>query len=130
MIHDTRQIQLEYPKAKCLSNCAYKHQNAELKHWKQMLNYKNGKKGVIKDSKIIIKPTKNNIIAVKPLHPTKLNIVRIFDIKATEEMLSSRKKTPVSAINHKRLTFGTINKRIPRVNINAPKKIDQIILEM
>lgn len=47
MIHDTRQIQLEYPKAKCLSNCAYKYQNAELKHWKQMLNYKNDKKGVI-----------------------------------------------------------------------------------
>lgn len=47
MIHDTRQIQLEYPKAKCLSNCAYKHQNAELKHWKQMLNYKNGTCGVI-----------------------------------------------------------------------------------
>ena len=47
MIHDTRQIQLEYPKAKCLSNCAYKYQDAELKHWKQMLNYKNGFNGVI-----------------------------------------------------------------------------------
>ncbi len=36
-----------YPKAKCLSNTAFKYQTAPLKHWKQLINFKNGPYGVI-----------------------------------------------------------------------------------
>ena len=47
MIRDTRLLQLEYPKAKCISNMGYIHADKTLKDWKQMLDYKNDKKGVI-----------------------------------------------------------------------------------
>lgn len=47
MVHDAYMMQLEYPKCKCLSNLAYKHENFALNHWKQLVNYKNGKYGVI-----------------------------------------------------------------------------------
>ena len=79
--------------------------------------------------KIIIKPTRNNIIAANPLQPAKLNIVRIFDIKANDEILSRRKNTPVRATNHKRLILGTINNKIPIVKIKAPRKTDQTTFE-
>ena len=47
MLRDTRILQTEYPKLKVLSNMNYKFQDEELKDWKQMLDYKNGKKGVV-----------------------------------------------------------------------------------
>ena len=36
-----------YPMAKAISNIRYKYQNDSLKHWKQLINYKNGTNGVI-----------------------------------------------------------------------------------
>lgn len=36
-----------YPKAKCISNTKFKYQDAPLKHWMQLVNYKNEHKGVI-----------------------------------------------------------------------------------
>lgn len=36
-----------YPKAKCLSNTKFAYQNKELSHWKQLINYKNGNKGIV-----------------------------------------------------------------------------------
>lgn len=36
-----------YPKAKCLSNTKFAYQTAPLKHWHQLLNFKNAHKGVI-----------------------------------------------------------------------------------
>lgn len=47
MLHYTRILQTEYPKLKVLSNMNYKFQDEELKDWKQMLDYKNGNKGVV-----------------------------------------------------------------------------------
>lgn len=42
-----RKMQLEYPKAKCMTNYSYIYQDAELGHWKEMIGFKNGKNGVI-----------------------------------------------------------------------------------
>lgn len=42
-----RRMQTEYPLSKCLTNFAYEKQDGELKHWKQLIHYKNGKQGVI-----------------------------------------------------------------------------------
>ena len=42
-----RRMQAEYPLSKCLTNYGYKKQTKELTHWKQLVNYKNGKHGVI-----------------------------------------------------------------------------------
>jgi hypothetical protein len=36
-----------YPKAKCLSNTRFTYQDVELRHWKQLVDYKNAHKGVI-----------------------------------------------------------------------------------
>lgn len=36
-----------YPMAKCLSNTAFKYQDESLKHWTQLIRYKNAQKGVI-----------------------------------------------------------------------------------
>lgn len=47
MVEQTMRYQKEYPKCKVISNCAYAHQNEELKHWKQLLKYKNGIQGVV-----------------------------------------------------------------------------------
>lgn len=47
IIHDTLFMQSQYPKVKCISNIDYKYQNDKLKHWKQLINYKNGIYGVI-----------------------------------------------------------------------------------
>lgn len=36
-----------YPKAKCLSNTKFAYQDEELKHWKQLVDYKNEHKGIV-----------------------------------------------------------------------------------
>ncbi len=36
-----------YPKAKCLSNTKFAYQDEKLVHWKQLVNYKNGHKGIV-----------------------------------------------------------------------------------
>lgn len=36
-----------YPKAKCLSNTKFAYQNERLSHWKQLVDYKNGNKGIV-----------------------------------------------------------------------------------
>lgn len=40
-------MQAEYPKAKCITNLGYKKENCVLSKWQQLLNYNNGKNGVI-----------------------------------------------------------------------------------
>lgn len=40
-------MQEEYPKAKCISNLAYKYENEPLTDWRKLINYVNGKYGVI-----------------------------------------------------------------------------------
>ena len=47
MIEFAMRMQEEYPLAKCTSNLAYKYENNALKDWRMLMNYKNGKKGVI-----------------------------------------------------------------------------------
>ena len=47
MVEQTLRFQQEYSKCKVISNCAYKHQDAELNHWRKLLNYKNGIQGVV-----------------------------------------------------------------------------------
>ena len=47
MIEFAMRMQEEYPLAKCCSNLAYKYENNQLKDWRMLMNYKNGKKGVI-----------------------------------------------------------------------------------
>lgn len=47
MIHDARDMQKEYPKAKCLSNLNYKGQDEELDDWRKLIDYKNGIQGII-----------------------------------------------------------------------------------
>lgn len=47
MVEQTMRFQQEYPKCKVISNCAYAHQDDELKHWRQLLTYKNDIQGVV-----------------------------------------------------------------------------------
>ena len=47
MAEFTRRMQLEFPKAKVMTNYDYMYQDAELGHWKDMVNYENGIQGVI-----------------------------------------------------------------------------------
>lgn len=47
LVRDTLMLQKEYPKVKVIGNLKYKYQNNELKHWKQLITYKNGIQGVI-----------------------------------------------------------------------------------
>lgn len=47
MIEYAMRMQEEYPLAKCCSNLSYKYENNKLKDWRMLMNYKNGKKGVI-----------------------------------------------------------------------------------
>lgn len=47
MVEYAMRMKQEYPLAKCISNIAYKYQNDELRHWSQLVNYKNGKQGLI-----------------------------------------------------------------------------------
>lgn len=42
-----RRMNMEYPLSRVITNYGYKAQEKELRHWKQLLNYSNGKKGVI-----------------------------------------------------------------------------------
>lgn len=79
---------------------------------------------------IMINPIKKRINAAKPLQETEFSNERILLMNATEEILSSKKKTPINAISQRRLILGTISKSIPIVRINIPKNIDQIMLEM
>lgn len=47
MVEFARRMQREYPLSKCISNMKYKYQDEDLTHWKKLINYKNGKHGVI-----------------------------------------------------------------------------------
>lgn len=47
MLEFVRRLQDEYPLCKVITNVDYRYQDAELKHWKQLVNYKNGVHGVI-----------------------------------------------------------------------------------
>ena len=47
MVEQTMRYQEEYPKCKVISNCDYKNQDKVLKHWRQLLDYKNGIQGVV-----------------------------------------------------------------------------------
>lgn len=47
MIEYAIRMQKEYPLAKCISNMKYEYQDDKLDHWKKLIDYKNGKKGVI-----------------------------------------------------------------------------------
>lgn len=40
-------MQMEYPKAKCITNLGYKYEDNQLLQWQQLLTYNNGNKGVI-----------------------------------------------------------------------------------
>lgn len=40
-------IQKEYPKARCITNLGYAHEDAQLTDWRQLLTYNNAKKGVV-----------------------------------------------------------------------------------
>lgn len=47
MVKFISEMQEEYPLAKCITNFAYKNEDDKLKTWKMLIDYKNGKKGVI-----------------------------------------------------------------------------------
>ena len=47
LVEFTRRMQKEYPDCKCISNLAYQYQDEELSDWRQLIEYKNGHKGVI-----------------------------------------------------------------------------------
>lgn len=47
MIHDTMEIQKEYPLCKCITNLKYAYQDDELNDWRQLMDYKNGIRGVV-----------------------------------------------------------------------------------
>ncbi len=47
MIHYAMELHDQYPLAKCLSNTRYIHQNGDLTHWRQLVDFKNGHKGLI-----------------------------------------------------------------------------------
>lgn len=47
MIEFARNMQKEYPKAKCLTNLGYTKEDLELDHWSKLVDYSNGKFGVI-----------------------------------------------------------------------------------
>lgn len=46
MVEQALRFQQEYPKLKVISNLEYKYQDDALRHWKQLLTYKNGIQGV------------------------------------------------------------------------------------
>lgn len=45
--HMIRQIQREYPGAKCITNYAYEFEDDQLTDWQKLMTYKNGRSGVI-----------------------------------------------------------------------------------
>lgn len=47
LVHDMMCMQRAYPSCKVLTNLDYKYQDIPLKHWKQLIQYKNGIYGVI-----------------------------------------------------------------------------------
>ena len=47
MIEFARNMQKEYPKAKCLTNLGYTKEDLELDHWSKLVDFSNGKFGVI-----------------------------------------------------------------------------------
>ena len=47
MVQFMRDMQYEYPEAKCTTNLAYTNENEPLKTWTMLVDYKNGFKGVI-----------------------------------------------------------------------------------
>lgn len=47
MVEQTLRMQHEFPSCKCISNLNYAHQDEELTHWRQLIEYKNGHRGVI-----------------------------------------------------------------------------------
>ncbi len=47
MCHFAMTMQQEYPKAKCISNLAYEYENDVLNTWRKLIDYENGKFGVI-----------------------------------------------------------------------------------
>lgn len=47
MVEYAMRMQEEYPLAKCISNIKYAYQDDELTHWRQLIDYKNGKRGLI-----------------------------------------------------------------------------------
>lgn len=47
IVEHALRMQKEYPKAKCISNIAYKYQDDNIKHWKQLVDIKNGIYGLI-----------------------------------------------------------------------------------
>ena len=47
MCHFAREMQQEYPKAKCISNLAYKYEDSALNDCRKLIDYENGKYGVI-----------------------------------------------------------------------------------
>ena len=47
MIHDTINIQAEYPRSKCTSNLGYTGEDEVLDDWRKLITFKNGIYGVI-----------------------------------------------------------------------------------
>lgn len=47
MVEQTLRMQHEYPSCKCISNLNYAYQDEELTDWRQLIEYKNGHRGVI-----------------------------------------------------------------------------------
>ena len=47
MLQFAREMQREYSASKCITNVNYKYQDDTLDHWRKLIDYKNGHKGVI-----------------------------------------------------------------------------------
>lgn len=47
MVHDILMMKEEYPKALVMTNFGFKNENKEMRHWRQLLDFNNDKKGVI-----------------------------------------------------------------------------------
>lgn len=47
LMHYALELKDTYPLSKCISNTMFKYQDAPLKHWSQLINFKNEHKGVI-----------------------------------------------------------------------------------
>lgn len=47
MVKFMTEMQEEYPLAKCITNLAYANEDDQLKDWRMLMDYKNGKRGVI-----------------------------------------------------------------------------------
>lgn len=47
LVEQTLRMQHEYPSCKCIGNLAYEHEDDELTDWRQLIEYKNGHRGVI-----------------------------------------------------------------------------------